>query len=262
MPNGWQATANYEYESRSSDFENIQRFQGELSKRFGLGRLTYRHTANDFGRGWATQQQSFRVNVWNWDAATLSAGVSRSANGDKSVSLTISGSFGRSGLTRIPQRNQAMMELSTCRDTNADGMCQDDEPDVTGISAKIGDHEVITPAVVGSLTPYRRYNVQVGGDFGLSPRYSAVETGRLVRGGVNQLRLPLSEIREVEGQLDADGIRVALVDKSTGNVLSEQTTEFGGWYLFYAPAHKEVEVVPVSELKLSHVKENSGEEAF
>jgi hypothetical protein len=83
----------------------------------------------------------------------------------------------------------------------------------------------------------------------------------LVRGGVNQLRLPLSEIREVEGQLDADGIRVALVDKSTGNVLSEQTTEFGGWYLFYAPAHKEVEVVPVSELKLSHVKENSGEEA-
>jgi len=261
MPNGWQATANYEYESRSSNFEDIQRFQGELSKRFGLGRLTYRHTANDFGRGWATQQQSFRVNVWNWDAATLSAGVSRSANGDKSFSLTISGSFGRNGLTRIPQRNQAMMELSTCRDTNADGMCQDDEPDITGISAKIGDHEVVTPAVVGSLTPYRRYNVQVGGDFGLSPRYSAVETGRLVRGGVNQLRLPLSEIREVEGQLDADGIRVALVDKSTGNVLSEQTTEFGGWYLFYAPAHKEVEVVPVSELKLSHVKENSGEEA-
>jgi hypothetical protein len=75
-----------------------------------------------------------------------------------------------------------------------------------------------------------------------------------MRGGLNRLRLPLSEVREIEGKLEDDGIRVALIDKTTNSVLSEQTTEFGGWYLFYAPAHKLVEVVPFDELKLSHVK--------
>jgi hypothetical protein len=77
-----------------------------------------------------------------------------------------------------------------------------------------------------------------------------------VRGGINRVRLPLSEVREIEGQLEKDGIRVALVDKETGNVLSEQTTNFGGWYLFYAPAHKKVEVVRADDINLSHVKEN------
>lgn len=256
MPSGWQATANYEQERHSSDFDNIQRFQGEISKRFGLGRLTYRHTSIDYGRGWATQQQSVRADLWNWEFATLSAAVNRSSTGEKSASLSISGSFGRSGFSRIPQRNQAVLELTTCRDENGDGICQADEPEVTGITAQVGERSVVTPAVVDSLTPYRRYDVQVSGDFGLSPRYRAVESGRLVRGGVNRLRLPLSEIREVEGQLEKDGIRVALIDKSTGNVLSEQTTNFGGWYLFYAPAHKKVEVVRADDINLSHVKEN------
>ncbi|MBY5962482.1 hypothetical protein [Marinobacter nauticus] len=262
LPNGWQAVASYERESYDSTLDNMQRFRGEISKRFRLGRLTYRHTAMDHGRGWATQQQSVRADLWNWEFATLSAAVNRSSTGEKSFSLSISGSFGRSGFTRIPQRNQATLELTTCRDENADGICQADEPEVTGIAARVGERRVITPAIVDSLTPYRRYNVEVAGDFGLSPRYRAVESGRLVRGGVNRLRLPLSEIQEVEGQLEQDGIRVALVDKATGNVLSEQTTNFGGWYLFYAPAHKEVEVVRADDINLSHVKENeSGEKS-
>lgn len=255
MPHGWQAVASYERESYDSTLDSMQRFRGEISKRFRLGRLTYRHTAMDYGRGWATQQQSVRADLWNWEFATLSTAVNRSSTGEKSFSLSISGSFGRSGFTRIPQRNQATLELTTCRDENADGICQADEPEVTGIAAQVGERRVITPAIVDSLTPYRRYDVEVSGDFGLSPRYSAVESGRLVRGGVNRLRLPLSEIREVEGQLEKDGIRVALLDKTTGDVLSEQTTEFGGWYLFYVPAHKDVEVVRADELKLSHVKE-------
>lgn len=262
MPQGWQTVASYERENYDTRLDIIQRFQGEISKRFRLGRLTYRHTAIDYGRGWTTQQQSIRADVWNWEFATLSAALNRSSTGEKSASLSISGSFGRSGFTRIPQRNQATLELTTCRDENADGICQADEPEVTGITARVGERRVVTPAIVDSLTPYRRYDVEVSGDFGLSPRYKAVESGRLVRGGVNRLRLPLSEIREVEGQLEKDGIRVALVDKATGNVLSEQITEFGGWYLFYAPAHKNVEVVPVDELKLSHVKEiRSGEKS-
>lgn len=262
MPQGWQAAASYERENYDTTLDTMQRFRGELSKRFRLGRLTYRHAAIDHGRGWATQQQSIRADVWNWKLATISAAVNRSSTGEKSLSLSISGSFGRSGFTRIPQRNQATLELSTCRDENADGICQADEPEVTGITARVGERRVITPAIVDSLTPYRRYDVEVSGDFGLSPRYRAVESGRLVRGGVNHLRLPLSEIREVEGQLEKDGIRVALIDKSTGNVLSVQITNFGGWYLFYAPAHKKVEVVRADDINLSHVKENeSGEES-
>ncbi|HIM21309.1 MAG TPA: hypothetical protein EYM28_12000, partial [Rhodospirillales bacterium] len=130
------------------------------------------------------------------------------------------------------------------------------EPEVEGVIARIDGREVMTPAIVNSLTPYRRYNIQISGDFGLSPRYRSVEAGRLVRGGINRVRLPLSEIREIEGQLEKDGIRVALVDKETGNVLSEQTTNFGGWYLFYSPAHKEVEVMRADDINLSHVKEN------
>ncbi len=256
MPHGWQAVASYERESYDSTLDSMQRFQGEISKRFGLGRLTYRHTAIDYGRGWATQQQSIRADIWNWKFAALSAAVNRSSTGEKSFAFSISGSFGRSGFTRFPQRNQATLELTTCRDENADGICQSDEPEVTGITARVGERSVVTPAIVDSLTPYRRYDVEVSGDFGLSPRYRAVESGRLVRGGVNRLRLPLSEIREVEGQLENDGIRVALIDKSTGNVLSEQTTNFGGWYLFYAPKHKEVEVVRADDINLSHVKEN------
>lgn len=260
MPYGWQATVTYEKEQYNSGFVDIKRFQGEVSKRFRLGQLTYRHIANDFGNGWSIQQQSIRANLWNWDAATLSAGLTRSADGDRSFSVSISGSLGRSGLTRIPQRNQAMLEVSTCLDTNTDGLCQADEPEIEGVSVKVGGLEISTPAAVGSLTPYRRYNIEISGNFGLSPRYSAVESGRLVRGGVNRIRLPISEIREVEGQLEKDGIRVALVDKKTGDVLSEQTTEFGGWYLFYAPSHKDVEVVRVYKPKLSHVKENEPEE--
>lgn len=256
MPHGWQAVASYERESYDFTLDSMQRFQGEISKRFGLGRLTYRHTAIDYGRGWATQQQSVRADLWNWEFATLSAAVNRSSTGEKSASLSIGGSFGRSGFSRIPQRNQAVLELTTCRDENADGVCQADEPEVEGVIAKIDGRELMTPAIVNSLTPYRRYNIQISGDFGLSPRYRSVEAGRLVRGGINRVRLPLSEVREIEGQLEKDGIRVALVDKETGNVLSEQTTNFGGWYLFYSPAHKEVEVVRADGINLSHVKEN------
>ena len=84
MPQGWQAVASYERESYDSTLDSMQRFRGEISKRFRLGRLTYRHTAMDYGRGWATQQQSIRADVWNWEFATLSAAVNRSSTGEKS----------------------------------------------------------------------------------------------------------------------------------------------------------------------------------
>jgi hypothetical protein len=255
MPDGWLAVASYEYEKQDTvGLNSIQRFDGEISKRFTLGRFTYRYSATDFGHGWEPQQQTLRADIWQWKFATVSLTASHSAARENSFALSISGSLGKAGFSRIQQRNQAALELTTCRDLNSDGLCQEDEPEVKGVKAQVGSIEVVTPAILDSLTPYRRYDIQISSDFGLLPRYSSVETGQLMRGGLNRLRLPLSEVREIEGKLEDDGIRVALIDKTTNSVLSEQTTEFGGWYLFYAPAHKLVEVVPFDELKLSHVK--------
>ncbi|WP_368873007.1 hypothetical protein [Shewanella algae] len=250
MPEGWQVLASYEHESKDLDgIRDIERFSGEVSKRFSLGRITYRYTASNFGHGWEGQQQSLRADLWSWKFATLSASFNHSPSAGNNITLLISGSFGRTGFQRTPQRNQATLVLSTCRDLNADGVCQEDEPEVKGVVASVDGRQVKTPSIVDSLTPYRRYNIEVSGDFGLSPRYKYIQSGQLVRGGINYLRLPLSEVREIEGQLDRDGIRVALVDTETGNVLAEQTTEFGGWYLFYAPAGRKVKVVEEPELK-------------
>ena len=245
---GWQVLASYERESKDLDgIKDIERFNGEVSKRFSLGRLTYRYTANNFGHGWETQQQSLRADIWNWDLATVSMSLNRSSKGDNNIALSVSGSFGRTGFSRALQRNQAQLELSACKDLNLNGICEPTEPEVEGITATVAEREVVTPAIVNSLTPYQCYTIQVGNGFNLSPRYKAVESTRLIRGGVNRLRLPLTEIREVEGQLERDGIRVALIDTETGDVLAEQTTEFGGWYLFYAPTGRKVKVVKQPE---------------
>lgn len=252
MAEGWQVLASYERENKDLDsIRNIERFSGEVSKRFGLGRITYRYTASNFGHGWEGQQQSLRGDLWSWKFATLSASFNHSPSAGNNITLSISGSFGRTGFQRTPQRSQATLVLSTCRDLNADGICQEDEPEVKGVVASVDGRQVKTPAIVDSLTPYRRYNIEVSGDFGLSPRYKYIQSGRLVRGGINKLRLPLTKIREVEGQLERDGIRVALVDTETGDVLAEQTTEFGGWYLFYAPSGRKVKVVQQADAHLA-----------
>lgn len=252
MEAGWQVLASYEHESKDTNgIRDIERFNGEISKRFSLGRLTYRYTASNFGHGWEGQQQSLRADLWNWKFATVSASFNNSSGGGNNITLSVSGSFGRTGFQRTPQRSQATLVLSTCRDLNADGICQEDEPEVKGVVASVDGRQVKTPAIVDSLTPYHRYNIEVSGDFGLSPRYKSIQSGRLVRGGINHLRLPLSEVREIEGQLDRDGIRVALVDAETGDVLAEQTTEFGGWYLFYSPVHKKVKVVQQADAHLA-----------
>ncbi|EOG7599410.1 hypothetical protein ACLIM2_002958 [Vibrio cholerae] len=252
MEAGWQVLTSYEHESKDiNGIRDIERFNGEISKRFSLGRLTYRYTASNFGHGWEGQQQSLRADLWNWKFATVSASFNHSPSAGNNITLSISGSFGRTGFSRTPQRSQATLVLSTCRDLNADGICQEDEPEVKGVVASVDGRQVKTPAIVDSLTPYRRYNIEVSGDFGLSPRYKSIQSDRLVRGGINYLRLPLSEVREIEGQLDRDGIRVALVDAETGDVLAEQTTEFGGWYLFYSPAHKKVKVVQQADAHLA-----------
>ncbi|EGR2438208.1 hypothetical protein DYC75_13670 [Vibrio cholerae] len=252
MEAGWQVLASYEHESKDTNgIRDIERFNGEISKRFSLGRLTYRYTASNFGHGWEGQQQSLRADLWNWKFATVSASFNHSSGGGNNITLSVSGSFGRTGFQRTPQRSQATLVLSTCRDLNADGICQEDEPEVKGVVASVDGRQVKTPAIVDSLTPYHRYNIEVSGDFGLSPRYKSIQSGRLVRGGINHLRLPLSEVREIEGQLDRDGIRVALVDAETGDVLAEQTTEFGGWYLFYSPVHKKVKVVQQADAHLA-----------
>ncbi|EOX1527480.1 hypothetical protein ACPD0R_002576 [Vibrio cholerae] len=252
MAAGWQVLASYEHESKDiNGIRDIERFNGEISKRFSLGRLTYRYTASNFGNGWEGQQQSLRADLWNWKFATVSASFNHSSGGGNNITLSVSGSFGRTGFQRTPQRSQATLVLSTCRDLNADGICQEDEPEVKGVVASVDGRQVKTPAIVDSLTPYHRYNIEVSGDFGLSPRYKSIQSGRLVRGGINHLRLPLSEVREIEGQLDRDGIRVALVDAETGDVLAEQTTEFGGWYLFYSPVHKKVKVVQQADAHLA-----------
>ncbi|EGR4374084.1 hypothetical protein DDM70_17100 [Vibrio cholerae] len=250
MEAGWQVLAFYEHESKDiNGIRDIERFNGEISKRFSLGRLTYRYTASNFGHGWEGQQQGLRADLWNWKFATLSASFNHSPSAGNNITLSISGSFGRTGFSRTPQRNQAQLELSTCEDLNLNGICEPSEPEVEGIKATVAGREVVTPAIIGSLTPYQSYTIQVGSGFNLSPRYKAVESTRLIRGGVNRLRLPLTEIREVEGQLERDGIRVALVDTETGNVLAEQATEFGGWYLFYAPTGRKVKVVEEPESK-------------
>ncbi|EOY2466228.1 hypothetical protein ACOCGO_002370 [Vibrio cholerae] len=244
MPEGWQVLASYEHESKElAGIEDIEHFNGEVSKRFNLGRLTYRYTASNFGHGWKSQQQSLRSDLWNWKFATVSASFNHSSNSGNNITLSVSGSFGRTGLSRTPQRSQAQLELSTCKDLNLNGICEPTEPEVEGITATVAEREVVTPAIVDSLTPYQSYTIQVGSGFNLSPRYKAVESTRLIRGGVNRLRLPLTEISEVEGQLERDGIRVALIDTETGDVLAEQTTEFGGWYLFYSPSGRKVKVV-------------------
>lgn len=250
MEAGWQVLASYEHESKDiNGIRDIERFNGEISKRFSLGRLTYRYTASNFGHRWEGQQQSLRADLWNWKFATVSASFNHSSGWGNNITLSVSGSFGRTGFSRTPQRNQAQLELSTCEDLNLNGICEPSEPEVEGIKATVAGREVVTPAIIGSLTPYQSYTIQVGSGFNLSPRYKAVESTRLIRGGVNRLRLPLTEIREVEGQLERDGIRVALVDTETGNVLAEQTTEFGGWYLFYAPTGRKVKVVEEPESK-------------
>ncbi|MBO2695295.1 hypothetical protein [Shewanella algae] len=252
MEAGWQVLASYEHESKDiNGIRDIERFNGEISKRFSLGRLTYRYTASNFGHGWEGQQQSLRADLWNWKFATVSASFNHSSGGGNNITLSISGSFGRTGFQRAPQRSQATLVLSTCRDLNADGICQEVEPEVKGVTASVDGRQVRTPAVIDSLTPYRRYDIEVSGDFGLSPRYDSIQSNRLVRGGINHLRLPLSEVREIEGQLERDGIRVALIDTETGDVLAEQTTEFGGWYLFYSPAHKKVKVVQQADAHLA-----------
>lgn len=248
MPEGWQVLASYEHESKElAGIEDIEHFNGEVSKRFNLGRLTYRYTASNFGHGWESQQQSLRADLWNWKFATVSASFNHSSNSGNNITLSVSGSFGRTGLSRTPQRSQAQLELSTCKDLNLNGICEPTEPEVEGITATVAEREVVTPAIVDSLTPYQSYTIQVGSGFNLSPRYKAVESTRLIRGGVNRLRLPLTEISEVEGQLERDGIRVALIDTETGDVLAEQTTEFGGWYLFYSPSGRKVKVVEQPE---------------
>ncbi|EGQ9273757.1 hypothetical protein LJ774_001840 [Vibrio parahaemolyticus] len=253
MKDGWQLQASYEYEHKDIDsIGDVERFNGELSKRFNLGRLTYRFSANNYGHGWESQQQSLRVDLWNWKAATVSASFNHSPTGDNNIGISISGSFGRSGFSKTPQRNQAQLELSACKDLNFNGVCEPSEPDVEGITATVAGREVVTPAIVDSLTPYKRYTIQVGDSFGLSPRHKVVESTRLIRGGINRLRLPLTEIREIEGQLDRDGIRVALIDTETGDVIDEQTTNFGGWYLFYAPSERKVKVVARPETKLAN----------
>lgn len=250
MPEGWQVLASYEHESKELDgIKDIERFNGEVSKRFNLGRLTYRYTASNFGHGWVGQQQSLRADLWNWKFATVSASFNHSSSSGNNITLSVSGSLGRTGLLRTPQRSQAQLELSTCKDLNLNGICEPTEPEVESIKATVAGQEVVTPAIIGSLTPYQRYTIQVGSSFNLSPSYKAVESTRLIRGGINKLRLPLTEIREVEGQLDRDGIRVALIDTETGDVLAEQTTEFGGWYLFYAPSGRKVKVVEQPESK-------------
>ncbi len=252
MEAGWQVLASYEHESKDiNGIRDIERFNGEISKRFSLGRLTYRYAASNFGHGWEGQQQSLRADLWNWKFATVSASFNHSSGGGNNITLSVSGSFGRTGFSRTPQRNQAQLELSTCEDLNLNGICEPSEPEVEGIKATVAGREVVTPAIIGSLTPYQSYTIQVGSGFNLSPRYKAVESTRLIRGGVNRLRLPLTEIREVEGQLDRDGIRVALVDAEKGDVLAEQTTEFGGWYLFYAPAGRKVKVVQQADAHLA-----------
>ncbi|MEG7534486.1 hypothetical protein H2666_12445 [Vibrio cholerae] len=248
MEAGWQVLASYEHESKDTNgIRDIERFNGEISKRFSLGRLTYRYTASNFGHGWEGQQQSLRADLWNWKFATVSASFNHSSNSGNNITLSVSGSFGRTGLSRTPQRSQAQLELSTCKDLNLNGICEPTEPEVEGITATVAEREVVTPAIVDSLTPYQSYTIQVGSGFNLSPRYKAVESTRLIRGGVNRLRLPLTEISEVEGQLERDGIRVALIDTETGDVLAEQTTEFGGWYLFYSPSGRKVKVVEQPE---------------
>ncbi|HEM8280863.1 TPA: hypothetical protein ACXNHB_002502 [Providencia stuartii] len=252
MVAGWQVLASYEHESKDiNGIRDIERFNGEISKRFSLGRVTYRYTASNFGHGWEGQQQSLRADLWSWKFATLSASFNHSPSAGNNITLSISGSFGRTGFSRTPQRSQATLVLSTCRDLNADGICQEDEPEVKGVTASFDGRQVRTPAVIDSLTPYRRYDIEVSGDFGLSPQYKYIQSGRLVRGGINKLRLPLTKIREVEGQLERDGIRVALVDTETGDVLAEQTTEFGGWYLFYAPSGRKVKVVQQADAHLA-----------
>ncbi|ELN9002184.1 hypothetical protein RZT97_003013 [Vibrio cholerae] len=250
MEAGWQVLASYEHESKDiNGIRDIERFNGEISKRFSLGRLTYRYTASNFGHGWEGQQQSLRADLWNWKFATVSASFNHSSGWGNNITLSVSGSFGRTGFSRTPQRNQAQLELSTCEDLNLNGICEPTEPEVEGITATVAEREVVTPAIVDSLTPHQSYTIQVGSGFNLSPRYKAVESTRLIRGGVNRLRLPLTEISEVEGQLEHDGIRVALIDTETGDVLAEQTTEFGGWYLFYAPSGRKVKVVEEPESK-------------
>lgn len=131
MPEGWQVLASYEHESKElAGIEDIEHFNGEVSKRFNLGRLTYRYTASNFGHGWESQQQSLRADLWNWKFATVSASFNHSSNSGNNITLLVSGSFGRTGLSRTPQRSQAQLKLSTCKDLNLNGICEPTEPEV------------------------------------------------------------------------------------------------------------------------------------
>lgn len=242
---GWQVVGRYERERQTKSRLTIQRGSFEVSKRLPLGRIAYRQEYIDYGGGsFDTLQQSLRMDIWQWRYLALSAAAIRAADGDTSLQLSISGSLDRGGLRRTPQQHQASMLITACLDRSLDGICQDEEDEITGMPVVLNGQRYTTPAYVADLTPYRPYEIELGADFGLSPRYSAVSSSALVRGAPNRMRLPVSEVVELEGQIPSgqDGVAVSLVHAETGAVLSEQRTALGGWYLFYAPAHVPVKV--------------------
>src|SRR5690606_36989601 len=120
-----------------------------------------------------TLQQSLGMDIWQWRYLALSAAAIRAADGDTSFQLSISGSLDRGGLRRTPQQHQASMLITACLDRSLDGICQDEEDEITGMPVVLNGQRYTTPAYVADLTPYRPYEIELGADFGLSPRYSA-----------------------------------------------------------------------------------------
>jgi len=230
--------------TRSTSDLKTRKIEPEVAFRAWPGRISYRTEFRDDGQGWVNRRHAVNVSVWELDWGTISAGWTSVKGGDQTYTLSISGSFGRDGLSRSPRAYSSEFSVEACEDENLDGICQASEGSVSGVPVHFQHKTHETPVRFTNLSAYRDYEFDVDGVFGYVPTNRHWQTDDLPRGSANQIRVPLRPIEEVEGQIASgkDDVQVGLFDAATGEQIATQKTAFDGWYLFYAPSGKETEV--------------------
>ena len=222
----------------------IQTLEPSVSIRLWPGRISYteRYRRMGDGQGFSRFRRELRMNVWEMEDFTISGSVIETSD-DTQFALSISGSIGESGTSRLNQRHRASMRVSACDDQNLNGYCEESERALPDVPFEVGERKHVGEAHLDNLRPYNQYDIEPDSVLGYRPQADVYRTSELARGEVNEVRLPLTRIRQIEGELPSgeDGVIVELVDQS-GIVIDTQKTEFGGWYLFESPMGKDVYV--------------------
>lgn len=242
--NGFRFGLQASHQVRANSDLGTTRIAPEVAFRAWPGRIAYRTEFRDDGNGFVNRRHDVNVNMWQLPWATISAGWSSTKGGGDTYTLSISGSFGRDGLSRSTRAYAAEFTVEACEDVNLDGVCQDNERGLSGVPVQFQSRQHETPVRFGSLSAYRDYEFDIGGVFGYVPPARHLKTDPLPRGSINEIRVPMRPIEEVEGQISSeeDGVVVGLYDRETGEEIATQKTAFDGWYLFYSPAGQDTEV--------------------